>query len=264
MFKIELLKTKIDYLEIAYRIFGSNGAKQKLLILHGWNSVGAGSWENLILSFQEFIDSKDLQIIAPDLPGFGGSQEPNTVWDIQDYQKFVEKFISFLDLKSSEIALLGHSFGGGISVMTSGQGYNNFRKLILVAPAIIRSPRTQKQKLLQKITKIGKKIFKNDSLKKLWYKLIGSPDYPKTSRKMSQIMEIVIRQDLQYALAKITSPTLIIWGTLDKYTPFNQAKIIQKQVSNSKMTVLQDTNHGVHLNAIKELNTEIKKFLNLT
>lgn len=66
-------------------------------------------------AYQELLDllSQKYLVIAPDLPGFGGSSVPKKVWDFTDYGHFFDKFVK--SLKLDNITLIGHSFGGGIS-----------------------------------------------------------------------------------------------------------------------------------------------------
>lgn len=264
MYEIEIKTIIVDGLSIVYRVFGSDKAKQKLLLLHGWNTIGAASWENFILSFQKDVEKQNIQIIAPDMPGFGQSQEPESVWKVQNYVGFVRDFCDSLNLGSQELSLIGHSFGGAILSQFASENTNKLRKLILVAPAIIRYQKTRKQILIEKFTKFGKKLVSSQSLKKAWYKLIGSPDYQKTSERMAEIMKIVIREDLQATLKKINLPTLILWGSEDKYTLFNQAEIVHSQILGSKLVVFDGVNHGIHLNSVDRLSSEVKNFLDLT
>jgi pimeloyl-ACP methyl ester carboxylesterase len=59
------------------------GTGTPLILLHGWG----GSWE----SWHPIITqlSNDFQLIIPDLPAFGKSAEPLTVWDSADYANWL-------------------------------------------------------------------------------------------------------------------------------------------------------------------------------
>jgi pimeloyl-ACP methyl ester carboxylesterase len=255
----------VDEKEFFYRS-NQNFDKPILLVLHGWNTVGSGSWEN-------FIDEiKDYNIVAPDMPGFGKSVSPGEVWLAKEYGIWLGKFLINLQNESSNftqkqnlekpINLLGHSFGGGVATVFAANFPKKVNKLILVAPAIIRRPLSKKQKIIQSISKIGKNTFaKIPLLKKIWYKFLGSGDYEKSNGIMKEIMQKVLRQDLQSYLSNLKLPVLLCWGNLDKYTPFSDSKIVQTQISNCKLVTFENINHGIHLYASQKLAKEVEEFL---
>jgi pimeloyl-ACP methyl ester carboxylesterase len=247
----------------------------RLIILHGWNQNGSLSWENFIQQIVEKNPEKNLQILAPDMPGFGLSDEPKEVWGALDYASWLNIFLKEIDgqqiflnsFESQKWNILGHSFGGAVASIFTVIYPDLIQKLVLVAPAIIRKPPNKKQKNIQKISNFAKKIFSIWLLKifykkcrKIWYKIVGSPDYQKLSPRMSEIMQQVIRQDLQNYLSKITQETMICWGTLDKYTPFDQAFLVQKQIKNSKLEIFENINHGIHLHNCSVLAEKVSNF----
>ncbi len=246
-------KPKINLREI-------NPKKNKtLVILHGWNTVGSGSWEGILDLFR----CSDFRVLAPDMPGFGLSEAPTEVWQVKDYAKWLNEFLEQNKIKAP-IYLLGHSFGGAIAAEFASQNPEKLQKLFLVAPAIVRRPSNFKQKIIKKFTKIIKKIFqlpvaKNLSkpVKKIWYKLLGSQDYNQSQGIMKKIMQKIIRQDLQYLLPKIKVETVLIWGTKDKYTPYADHNLVLKKIPKCKFIKLKRINHGVHLHAAQKLVEEI-------
>lgn len=272
MYTIENKAIEVNGIKMCYKIFGSNNVAKKILLLHGWNTAGTSSWEPFIKKFQPQVDSKQIQIIAPDLPGMGGSGEPETVWTAEDFAKQIHNFLCkvYTPTDLGKINLIGHSFGGAICTWLCSLYPQTYSSLVLVAPAIIRLPENKKQKIISKITKLSKKILDFPAFKGLknfakntWYRLIGSTDYAKTKGIMKEIMSVVIRQDLQFLLERVEVPTLILWGTKDTYTPFWQAKIIQKKIAVSKLIVFENTNHGIHLYQKENLYNAALEYLDL-
>lgn len=261
-YQIEYKTKEVNGLQLFYRVFGSDAALQTMVILHGWNTVGSQSWEPFINLFQSEVGSGKLRIIAPDMPGFAQSESPKAVWQAENYAQYISQFI--IEINISNIVLVGHSFGGAVgSIIASQHPEIQLDYLYLVAPAIVRNW-GEKQSQKQKVTKFGKHIFTIPILKpfvtvarKLWYKLIGSPDYIKTSGIMSEIMSGVVKHDIQYTLNRIAVPTTIIWGDRDIMTPVRQAKLVQSQISDSELVVLSGVNHGIHIHA----NPELKKII---
>jgi pimeloyl-ACP methyl ester carboxylesterase len=241
----------------------SNQAKT-LVILHGWNQKGAQSWQDII--GQAALQHPDYHILAPDLPGMGDSPAPSSVWRAEDYATCIEKFIAKLDIKYA--VFMGHSFGGAIASIIASRNPKLCTELILLAPAIIRPPLTNKQKRIGVITTFAKTALNRaglanlePNLKKIWYKVIGSPDYNKTQGIMKEIMQVVIREDLSAVLPDIKCRTTLLWGDQDTYTPIWQLDLIRRAIPNNQVYILDDINHGIHLYAKKSIYSVLKKVL---
>ncbi|HFC76794.1 MAG TPA: alpha/beta hydrolase, partial [Candidatus Moranbacteria bacterium] len=80
-------------------------------------------------------------------PGFGKSQQPNSVWGIEEYATFLQKLLK--ELKIEKCSLVGHSFGGSVAIYFSAKYPQKIKKLILVASSGIRN-----KGFLKKIRKI--------------------------------------------------------------------------------------------------------------
>lgn len=74
------------------------------------------------------------RITILDLPGFGESDEPSSVWKVEDYSCMLEEFVKKLGIKKPII--IGHSFGGRIAIRYSSN--NSIEKLVLFGSPCIR------------------------------------------------------------------------------------------------------------------------------
>src|ERR1700754_2276842 len=75
-------------LEIAGRpmnLIDTGGEKPPLLLIHGLGGV----WQNWLLTIPAFMGS--FRVVAPDLPGFGGSDMPAGRISIQSYARAVDE-----------------------------------------------------------------------------------------------------------------------------------------------------------------------------
>lgn len=251
--------------KIYYTQFNKHSSKT-LVLLHGWNTAGSGSWEG----FLDILKTKNIRIIAPDMPGFNRSSEPDKNWITKDYALWLKDFLDDLKI-NTKIYLAGHSFGGAIASNFTANFPEKVEKLVLIAPAIIRNnSQLEKQRLtkIQRVTKVFKKIFKlppfclfHNLAKKVWYKLISSPDYNQNSPKMKEIMKLVLKDDQQKMAKNISVKTLLCWGTEDTYTPYSQAKKVEQLIKNSKLITFHGINHGLHLHSKEKLAQEIIKFI---
>lgn len=142
-----LLQTTVDSLKINYM---DKGSGELVVLLHGW-----GSNIELFENMSELLARK-YHVIAPDMPGFGLSDEPKEPWRVDDYVDFVLKFLE--PFAPEKVTFLGHSFGGRVIIkMASRKLPFEIEKVILVDSAGVKPKKTAAQKLRQRNYKIGRK-----------------------------------------------------------------------------------------------------------
>jgi pimeloyl-ACP methyl ester carboxylesterase len=241
---INIKGLKINYITI--------GEGKPLLILHGWGSKSA-NWQKV----GELLIGRGFKVIIPDLPGFGESQAPSNVWDLDDYADFVREFVKDLGLR--DFYLLGHSFGGAVAVKYSLKFPP--KKLFLVSAACFRKSSFRKKTLF-----VLSKMFKIFSFipysRKAFYKfIIKRSDYPQAQGVMKQIYLEAIKQDIGEDLNLIQIPTIIIWGDKDKVTPIVQAHLIKSKIKNSELKVIANADHDLNYRNSGELADLIVKGL---
>ncbi len=178
-----------------------------LVFLHGWGQ-NIEMMKPIADPFQ-----KNFRIIILDLPGFGESGEPNFVWSLYDYVEMLHTLL--LELKVDNPILLGHSFGGKISLLY-GTKYN-VEKIVTFGSPYKRE--VQEISMKTKVLKGLKKVPIINKLEGFAKKHIGSTDYKNASPLMREIMVNHVNLDISNQLNKIKAPTLLIWGTLDEAVP---------------------------------------------
>src|ERR1041385_8185668 len=87
-----------------------HSVKTKVLLLHGWGSSHR-SWAK----FREILSRKGVDVIVPDMPGFGDNAAPERAWHGKDYEQWVLEFIRNNHF-TIPITIMGHSFGGGLAM----------------------------------------------------------------------------------------------------------------------------------------------------
>jgi pimeloyl-ACP methyl ester carboxylesterase len=224
-----------------------------LLFLHGWGATSP-LWFNSVEPL-----GKTHQLVLIDLPGFGKSQKPQTVWGLSDYSDFVIKFVGKLDLGS--VTLVGHSFGGSIAINIAINEPKLVESLILVDSAGIR-PKTAKKSALLIISKLVKPVFRPKFMQKIRKKLysnIGS-DYLGISG-MEEIYKKIISEDLTAELSRINQKTHLIWGENDRETPLTDAELMQNRIKNSTLEIIPGAGHFPFLDKPEEFRSIISKAL---
>jgi 2-hydroxymuconate-semialdehyde hydrolase len=103
------------------------GRGAPLLLLHGF-TVGSSR-----LTYGPSLEplSEHFDVIAPDLPGYGFSGTPDTLYTTADYVRFVVGFLDALGLE--KVNLVGFSKGGAIALGVGLEHPERVRKLLLVS-----------------------------------------------------------------------------------------------------------------------------------
>ena len=219
-----------------------------LVFLHGWG-------QNIEMMKPVGDKLKNNRIIIIDLPGFGDSPEPNTIWSMYDYADMVHELLDSLDV--SNPILLGHSFGGKISLIYASKYKTN--KLVLFG-----SPFKQNIKKLSTKTKVLKSLKKVPGLNKLEgfaKKHIGSRDYKQASPFMRKILVDHVNLDITEDVKKIKCPTLIIWGSLDEEVPLEDAYELEKLISDAAVIEYPGCSHYAYLENLGQTVNIIKNFI---
>ncbi len=229
----------------------------KILSLHGWGAKKE-SMEPLLKDLDKLTPKTD--ILNPDLPGFGNEKEPPKPWGSKNYALWVENLCD--NKKFNPDILIGHSNGGKIALRLITEGLIIPKYLILIAPSFIKHDVAFWKKILVNLFKPFKFLSKIKIFRKIFFKVLGSPDYHKLqSEIMKETFRKCVSEDLSDLLYKIKVPTLILWGTKDTYTPFSDAKILNKRITKSKLVDIKNGSHFIHKTHSKELATEIAKFI---
>jgi len=97
--------------QVEINYFQQGKGDTTLLFLHGW-CIDGTYWKNQVDYF-----SKNCNVYAIDLPGFGKSKAERTNWTIQEYANDVTAFIDTMNLKN--VVIIGHSMAGEIMLQTS-------------------------------------------------------------------------------------------------------------------------------------------------
>ncbi len=248
----------INGLRINYKIAGEGPA---LLILHGWGG-SSDSW----IKVQEILANQDYRVIVPDFPGFGRSITPREPWGIDDYTGFIFNFVKEIKLK--DFFLLGHSFGGRVSVRFASLYPERIKSLILCDSAGIRPKPGLKTMIIFWLARVGNAIFTpkhlqrfKDSARNIFYIFLRNKDYVKANGTMKKTIKKVLDEDLFSDLAKIKTKTLIVWGEQDRMVPLKYAHVFKENIENSKLEIIPKAGHSPHLENPKKLSEIILEFL---
>ncbi|MCR4325800.1 MAG: alpha/beta hydrolase [Patescibacteria group bacterium] len=239
--------------------YTDEGRGPALLMLPGWM--------NDIHNFDALASrlSTDFRVVRLDLPGFGGGTEaPPDTWGVSEYASFTKAFIEKIGLES--YTLVGHSFGGRVTIKGTGEGVLSPTGIVLIASAGIAKHRTLKNRTLTILAKMGKvalhipplSLWRRQLRRKLYTKL--KSDYF-AAGALSQVYRRTIREDLREYARKIRVPSLLIWGSDDEMVPLSDGRQFNELIAGSKLAVLPGVGHSPHRDRPEEVASLIKEFL---
>lgn len=238
---------KVNLTDINYIQYGNDKGKD-IVLLHGW-----GQNIEMMKPLGDLLaDNYHITII--DLPGFGKSKEPATILDVGDYTEIVHDLLE--SLKVVKPTLIGHSFGGRISIRY-GASYD-VEKLVLCGAPCVKTKKglTFKEKMLKSV----KKLPGMEKLADIAKNYIGSTDYKNASPMMRDILVKVVGEDLSEYAKKIKVPVILIWGEYDEAVPLEEGRMLEKLLSDGAMIVLPGT-HYAYLENLYQVGAIINKFM---
>ncbi|MBR3320190.1 alpha/beta hydrolase [Candidatus Saccharibacteria bacterium] len=221
--------------------------EKTLYIIHGWTYT-VEPWDKTI----EILKNNSVKVKMLNVPGL--TKPSDKVWTIDDYVAWADK-----NLPEGAIAL-GHSNGGRILLNLCVKKPEKLSKLILLDAAGVYEP-SKKRDLLKKVAKLGAPLKKIPYVSKVFHKLTGSMDYERAPENMKKTLANMLDSDKNLVLAKVTTPTAIIWGEDDNVTPPRHAHILKRKLADATLDIHEGWNHAPYISDPKGLAKAIIKEL---
>lgn len=234
------------------------GKGKLVLILHGWGDSLQGL-QDLAADL-----SKNYQVLSIDLPGFGATQAPKEVWNLDNYAEFVTAALQKLEL-DQPYAVLGHSNGGALAIRSISLDKLRPEKLVLLAASGIRSRGGLKRLLLKILAKTGNIATLwmperyRQALRKSLYGSVGSDML--VAPHLTETFKKTVRQDVQKDAATVTVPTLLIYADQDADVPVADGHKYKGLIKNSQLEVIEGAGHFVHHDQPQAVTKLVQEFL---
>ena len=234
------------------------GEGEPVLLLHGW-----GCTHEIFKALQQLLAQK-YTVYNFDFPGFGASDEPSEVWGTEEYTRMIEAFVKENNIERP--ALVGHSFGGRISIIFASR--NESSRVVLVDAAGVKPKRPLKYyykvytfKLLKWLCNIFIPKKKAQEIIEKRRKGAGSSDYKNASPMMRAILSKCVNEDLCHLMPHIKAPTLLFWGENDTATPLADAKRMEKLIPDAGLVTVAAAGHFSFLENPVLFERVLKSFL---
>lgn len=264
----------IDGLTVHLRDEGGTSDSVPILLLHG-TSASLHTWEGWSEAMRP-----SRRVLTMDLPGFGlTGPDPRNDYRMERYTRFVVALMDSLRVRRVDLA--GNSLGGEIAWHVAAQYPDRVRKLVLVDPAglpftsvsvpigfrLAREPRLSwlMTRILPRrvVTASVRDVYGDtsrvtDALVDRYYDLTrragnraALPARFAQSRPGADTMR----------LARITSPTLILWGAQDRLIPPATAARFLQLLPGAQLVLYPDLGHVPHEEDPRRTATDVLAFL---
>lgn len=248
---------RYDNIDININVAGEG---EPILLLHGWGCTGE------IFKDIRAVLATAYRTYSFDFPGFGASGEPSEVWGVEEYTRMVEVFVKENGIERP--ALMGHSFGGRVSIVFASR--NDVSRVVLVDAAGIKPKRPLRYywkvytfKTMKWLCNTFLSKAKALAIIEKRRKRAGSSDYSNASPMMRAILSKVVNEDLKHLMPKIKAPVLLFWGNMDTATPLSDAKTMEKLIPDAGLVVAHGTGHFSFLESPGLFTAVIKNFFNI-
>ncbi|WP_411894053.1 alpha/beta hydrolase family protein [Winogradskyella sp. A2] len=192
----------------------------------------------------------------PDLEAFGNNNYSKELDDLNDVIDWVEtRFKDHQNIDIDQIILIGHSRGGGISIIKASEDLR-IKKLITLASVCDFSKRTATIGDLDEWKKSGVKYVLNGRTKQ------QMPHYYQFYEDFKANEE---RLNIESAIKKLTIPHLIIHGDNDTSVSIEEGRNLNKWNPNCKLKVIKGADHvfnAKHPWEKDELSAELSSAIN--
>lgn len=238
--------------------------KKTLVFVHGYLG-GSPQWAAQVEKF-----SADLNVITPDLPGFGLSshlEAPETITG------FADNVLDELDQAGvKQFYLVGHSMGGMIAQEIMKLEPERVDKLVLygTGPVGLMPGRYETIEASRNRVKTEGVKATARRIAARWF--VGGEDSP-GYEACAAIAEMAGLQAVmagltameswsgEAELAKITVPTLVLWGDKDQSYHWPLPERLWQEIPDAGLSVVAGCSHAVHLEKPELFNAVLHDFL---
>ena len=244
------------------------GHGHPVVLLHGYG-------ESLI-AWRGVFDllSRDADVLAFDLPGFGLSSKPAHGYSTEGMARWV---IGVLDTASLDrVVLVGHSMGGAIAAAVALLAPQRVRALVLIDPAGVAPPRGlgPTRDTAQSVVRASVAEYEAQRSR------FASPHDPAWLMEDAAAARYLPAADSSYRTAlssvlqefdfayltgmrmqSLRVPTLVIWGEYDPVLPLSDGRLLAASIPSATLKVIERSWHRPHEERPAETAAVITAFL---
>jgi len=221
------------------------------------------------------------RVFAPDLPGFGESEKPSPARYAYGIESFAEAIVDMIAaLELGRVSVVGHSLGGAAAITLAAEHPELLERLVLV-DAMSYPFRLDLKSRIPTLPFVGgfffKQLFGRGTFRRHFRDNVFSPGFPLPAERIDRYYEqfntpagresahavlhsIRDTRPVVARITRITAPTLVVWGRLDRLFPPTFGQKLAREIPGSRLEVL-DAGHSPHEERPEEFVRSMTRFL---
>ena len=256
----------------------AKGEGEPIILIHGY---GAGLW---VWEKQIDVLSQAYRVYGIDVIGHGFSERPRIAYTPDLYIQFMKDFIEAMGIERA--SLVGNSMGGGIAWATAGHFPSRVKKLVLidcVPPDVLDQVHNDSFRLLRAARRFSLLPYlvlshpTRSLIRGVLEECVVNPGLitPEVVERQYRLSKIkgtswVLFSTFQNAdkalglrpfLARITHPTLLLWGEKDLVFPPTVGEDLHRAIAGSRFITIKGSGHLPMWEAADVANPAILEFL---
>ena len=253
--------------------YTTRGEGPPIIFVRGLGS-SADYWDETLPHFE-----KDFTVYAIDLAGFGKSDKPDVDYSLTFHTRMVTGFMDQLDIRRA--SFVGNSFGGHVAMNIAIHNPERVDKLVLQSTTGSWPPPDPAMRFLL-WTVMTDGFFRNWTVQSwctLWKELAlyqtphaeakltewirrrHAEDFDDLCRAYARSVKGLYYGSLRAELYKVEAPTLILWGTEDRWHPVADAYYLDAHIPNTHLIVFQGGRPLLPWDFKDDFNREVMAFL---
>lgn len=267
-----------------WRFLQKGTGDDTVVYLHGWMS-GSGTWRGVMER-----SSGPYRLLAPDLPGFGGTPPPRRfAFSVPDYAAAVADWLGTLAV--GKVTLVGWSFGGAVAMWMAAHQPERVSRLVLInsaggspdmhlfhrigghrllGAAMWRLPRLVWDYFIRRAASGPKGPLSHmPGWFVEYHRAIVAKRWSRRAAHSALRWLVRLRREgrqalLQSIVRRIRQPTLILWGQNDRGMPLEHARRLQQSIVDARLHVLPNCAHCPPVEATEAVVSALESFLAAT
>ncbi len=272
---------------MVHHVHGGRGSPP-VLFLHGLGSAGYLEWR-----FNLPVIARSHRVFAPDLPGFGRSDQPADGYGIPLFGRVVEAYMRAHRLRP---VLVGASMGGRVALEVALRRPGSVRKLVLVNALGVVAPRVNPFYPLVLLPRVGEGVLglvrealhrlPARAIRRYARRYLGVPgdverilDEPYLAalremhategypRAYASTVRALARRESHHAdpllprLAASGLEVMLIWGEGDRLLPLARAQEAHRRLPGARLEVIKGAGHAPQAEQPERFNEVLEDFL---
>lgn len=248
-----------------------SGAGEPVVFIHG-SGPGASGHSNFKQNYPQFA-AAGYRAIVPDLPGYGASDKPETIYSLDFFVAALNGLLDALDIP--RCVLVGNSLGGAIAIKLALDQPQRVSKLVLMAPGGLME-KEQYYRQMEGIQKMAA-AFASGELKEAagMRRLLGLQLFDAallSDETINERVAVVQQQPLcvlasmqvpnmAARLAELQCPILGFWGMNDKFCPASGAQTLMEACRQIRFVLLSECGHWAMVEHRELFNRQCLDFI---